>query len=112
MQRASSLTNLNGKPLIVLAADAGHVATWQSARARSPSVLLGQLKMTEFLYLGHLRLEAENARISGPIGAETAQRSHSSPRLRRPQPSGPWSGCTLPAAEKVPEPPADLGATG
>jgi hypothetical protein len=24
-----------------------------------PSVLLGQLKMTEFLYLGHLRLEAE-----------------------------------------------------
>ena len=59
MQRASSLTNLNGKPLIVLTADAGHDATWQSARARSPSVLLGQSKMTEFLYLGHLRLEAE-----------------------------------------------------
>src|SRR5215212_2984504 len=61
-----------------------------------PSVLVGQSKMTEFLYLGHLRLEAENARISGPAGAETAQRSHSSPRLRRPQPSGPWSGCHAP----------------
>jgi hypothetical protein len=29
MQQASSLTNLNGKPLIVLTADTGNAAGWQ-----------------------------------------------------------------------------------
>jgi pimeloyl-ACP methyl ester carboxylesterase len=32
MQQASSLTNLDGKPLIVLTADTGHDANWQSAQ--------------------------------------------------------------------------------
>jgi hypothetical protein len=32
MQQASSLTNLDGKPLIVLTADTGHDAKWQSAQ--------------------------------------------------------------------------------
>jgi hypothetical protein len=32
IHQASSLTNLNGKPLLVLTADTGHDATWQSAQ--------------------------------------------------------------------------------
>jgi hypothetical protein len=32
IHQASPLTNLNGKPLIVLTADTGHDATWQSAQ--------------------------------------------------------------------------------
>src|SRR5215203_3787097 len=36
MQQASSLTNLNGNPLIVLTADPGQDAKWQSVRAHPP----------------------------------------------------------------------------
>ena len=79
---------------------------------RPPSVLLGQLKMTEFLYLGHLRLEAEMPGYLAPSELRRRRgRNHHLDSGGRNLPD-PGPAAPLPAAEKVPEPPADLGATG
>jgi hypothetical protein len=81
-------------------------------QARSPSVLLGQSKMTEFLYLGHLRLEAEMPGYPAPSELRRRRgRIHHLDFGGRNLPD-PGPAATLPAAEKVPAPPADLGAAG
>jgi len=77
-----------------------------------PSVLLGQLNMTQFLYLGHLRLEAEMPGYLAPPELRRRRgRTHHLDSGGRNLPD-PGPAAALPAAENVPEPPADLGATG
>jgi len=43
MQQAASLTDLNGKPLIVLTADTGNAAGWQQAQDRMATLSTNSL---------------------------------------------------------------------
>ena len=84
IHQAASLTDLSGKPLIVLTADAGHDATWQSAQDQLAKLSTNSLhRHVDATHASLLQDEADSAAASQANHEVVASVRTSEPRATR-----------------------------